>query len=417
MKTPAILQAFQNQILPANAQLLQADDPVEVGGHRLAGRLPSSGAGVVYLARDRAGGLVTIKTTHAGTTDHGRVRARLSAEAACSRGLPASCTARLLHDGTDRTPPYLVGEYLGGPSLERVVDVRGPLSPSAAGAFAADLAETLTTVHESGLVHGNLTPANVLLTRQGLRIVDFGVAQEISTSGEPAEIGAVADNPGWLAPELLTGGPPSPACDVFGWGCVVAYAATGHSPDATTPRDLDSLDEPVRGLVAAAVGEDLAGRPAAASLTTLLAADPPSPPDDALPEEPAPVRRPRRARSRAALGALLAVGAALFAVPSTSERPFATPPPRTRGPVAPPQKAHPPPKRRSNMAARSVNDAPPPSQAAKQRGGRSLSPRLRPSAPPKIWMSCSNRHPGWCSLSEKPPDDPTGWQFSWVPGG
>jgi serine/threonine protein kinase len=135
VKTTAILQAFKNEILPAGAQLLQADDPVEIGGHRLAGRLLSSGASVVYLARDRGAGLVTVKTTHAGTTDPGPVRARLRTEAACARRLPSCCTARLLHDGTDRTPPYLISEYLEGPSLERVIDVKGSLSPAMVGAL------------------------------------------------------------------------------------------------------------------------------------------------------------------------------------------------------------------------------------------------------------------------------------------
>ena len=413
MKTPAILQAFQHQILPADAQLLQADDPVEIGGHRLAGRLLSSGAGVVYLARDRAGGLVTVKTTHSGTADPGPVRARLRTEAECARRLPASCAARLLHDGTDRTPPYLVSEYLQGPSLERVVDVKGPLPSAMVGPLAAALAETLAAVHDAGVVHGNLTPANVLLTKDGLRVVDFGVAQEISTSGEPAEIGAVADNPGWLAPELLTGGPPAPACDIFGWGCLVTYAATGHSPHGATPLDADALEEPVRGLVEAAVAEDGAARPTAAELTARLAETPPiaSPAQE---EQVVPgLRRPRRVRSRAVLSALLAAGAVLFAVPTTTHhRPATPPPPKTAGPVTPPKKA-PSPKQRSNAAALSAYDAPP----AAPRGNRRAAPKKAPPPPGKIWMSCSNKRPGWCSLSPKPPDDPTGWRLTWAPGG
>jgi len=424
VKTPEILQAFQHQILPADAQLLQADDPVEIGGHRLAGRLLSSGAGVVYLARDRAGGLVTVKTTHAGTADPGPVRARLRTEAACARRLPPSCTARLFHDGTDRTPPYLVSEYVQGPSLERVIDVKGPLPPAMVGALAAGLAATLAAVHDAGVVHGNLTPANVVLTKDGLRVIDFGVAQEISTSGEPAEIGAVADNPGWLAPELLTGGAPGPACDVFGWGCLVTYAATGHSPHGTTPLDADALEEPVRGLVDAAVAEDHTRRPSAAELTSRLAAEG----DEA--DEPVPaevveehvipaVRPPRRVRSRAVLSALVVAGALLFAVPTTSgHRSSAPPRPEALGPTAPPKKKAQPPKRTSNEAAVSVYDAPPPTAGGRDRAS---TPKVTPSpsSPPgKVWMSCSDHRPTWCSLSETPPPaDPDGWGFGWTPGG
>lgn len=419
MKTPAILHAFQNQILPADAQLLQADDPVEIGGHRLAGRLLSSGAGVVYLARDRAGGLVTVKTTHTGTADPGPVRARLRTEATCVRRLPASTTARLLHDGTDRTPPYLVSEYVKGPSLERVIDVEGPLPSPMVGALAAALAETLAAVHEAGVVHGNLTPAHVLLTKDGLRITDFGVAEEISTTGEPA----VADNPGWLAPELLTGGPPAPACDIFGWGCLVTYAATGHSPHGATPSDADALEQPVRGLVDAAVAEDPAARPTATELTAKLTAKLPARLADAPPaaerveEYTAPaVRRRRRIRPRTAvLAALVAVGALFFAVPTANQHRFAAPhSPRTSGPVTPPGKA-PPTKRTSNAAAMSAYDAPP----VTRRADRTPAPKATPSesSPGKLWMSCSTSRPSWCSLSGTPPPAPHGWQFSWSPGG
>jgi serine/threonine protein kinase len=262
-------------------------------------------------------------------------------------------------------------------------------------------------------VHGNLTPANVLLTKDGLRVIDFGVAQEISTSGEPAEIGAVADNPGWLAPELLTGGPAGPACDVFGWGCVVTYAATGHSPHGATPVDAGALDEPVRGLVDAAVTEDGAGRPSAAELTARLA-DEPAPAEPVAEHVIPAVRPPRQVRSRAVLSALVAAGALLFAVPTTTEhRSAAPPPPRALGPVAPPKKAQPP-NRTSNAAAVSVYDAPP----TAGRGNRPAAPKATPSSPShgKIWMSCSSRPPTWCSLSETPPEDPSGWQFSWTPG-
>ncbi|MFB9837571.1 protein kinase domain-containing protein, partial [Actinoallomurus acaciae] len=264
MKTPAIFQAFRNDTLPAGAQLLQAEDPVAVGGHRLAGRLRSGGAGLAYVAHGRGSGLVTVKTAHPGTTTEPEpVRARLRAEAACARRLPSSCSVRLLDDGTDHTPPYLVSEHLDGPSLERIVDVKGPLAPPLVMALAADLAQALAAVHAAGVMHGDLAPGNVVFTKSGLRILDFGVAEGIS--GDPAEIGAVADNPGWLAPELLTGGTPGSACDVFGWGCLVAYAATGQSPYRETapgetarfrPVDTGALRQPLRALVDAAVAED-----------------------------------------------------------------------------------------------------------------------------------------------------------------
>lgn len=431
MKTPAILQAFKNDILPADAQLLQVDDPVAIGGHRLAGRLRSSGAGLVYLARDRGAELVTIKTAHPGTTEPEPVRARLRAEAACATRLPAACTSRLLEDGTDQTPPFLVGEHVEGPSLERIVDVKGPLSSPMVTALAADLARALTAVHDAGVVHGNLTPANVLVTKDGVRVIDFGVAEE--GSGEPAEIGALADNPGWLAPELLTGASPSPRCDVFGWGCLIAYAATGHSPYLRTPAggparfqplDTDVLDPPLRRLVDASVSENPTDRPAAADLVARLNTTEPVPPPVSVPPAESPggrhqARRPRRVRPRSAASLLVMLAAVLVAVPAATERvaspprPEAAgaPPPRAAGPIAPPAKAHA--KRSSNTAALSLYGQAPradrrdhPAPKAEPRPSRSL-----------VWMSCPGTRTGWCSMpggkTSSPVPGPSGWRITW----
>ena len=413
MRTPAIFQAFQRDVLPSGADLLQADDPVTVGGHRLAGRLTSSGTGVVYLARDRGGRLVTVRTAHPRATDPGPVRARLRAEAACARRLPASCGAPLLHDGTGETPPYLVSGYVEGPSLERVIDVKGPLPGVMVAALAADLARVLTAVHDAGVVHGNLTPGNIVLTHDGLRVVDFGVAQEFASSGEPAEVGAVADNPGWLAPELLTGGPPSPACDVFGWGCLVAYAATGHSPHATVPARLDALEPSLRRLVESAVAENPAARTATADLAAALAAPPTDPPEAVA--EPAPVAR--RSRGRTLVAALATAAVLLLAIPAGQDHPPARP--EAPRPGTPPPAAEPSPrptaKPGSNTAALSAYDQPP----APVR--RALPTRHRDPRHALIWMSCSSTRPGRCSLSgirrddpSRPGEGPSSWRITWT---
>jgi serine/threonine protein kinase len=418
VRTPAIFQAFQRDILPAGADLLQADDPVTIGGHRLAGRLASSGTGVVYLARDRGARLVTVRTTHAGTPEPGPVRARLRAEAACARRLPSCCTAPLLHDGTDETPPYLVSGHVEGPSPERIVDVKGSLPPPMVAALAADLARLLADVHDAGVVHGNLTPGNVVLTQDGLRVLDFGVAQGFPSSGEPAEVGAVADNPGWLAPELLTGGPPGPACDVFGWGCLVAYAATGHSPHAAAPARLDALDPPLRRLVETAVAEDPAARPSIADLATDLAAlpEPADPPTVTAAPAPAVVHHPpRRTRARAVVSALVTLAALLIAVPAGEEH--ASAPPNPPRPGSSPQPTKPRRKPTSNTAALSAYDQPPVPVHRVRSAARS---RFR-TPRSIVWMSCSRTRPGWCSLSgvkQSGPagsgDGPSSWRITWT---
>jgi hypothetical protein len=410
------LQDFGNERFPAGVQLMQADDPVTVGGHRLAGRLKSSGTAVVYLAHDADAGLVTIKTVRAATAEAPRVRDRLKREAACARRLPSFCTARLIHDGTDQTPPYLVREHLEGPSLEQVVETGGPLVPDDVRTLAGELARALAAVHDADVVHGNLLPASVIITKNGVGVIDFGVAPTISTSA--AEIGAAADNPGWLAPELLTGGPPGPACDVFGWGCLVGYAATGHSP-----YDPDvHLDEPLRDLVQAALNENPAARPTADDLVTLLAAPPPA--GDAA-REPARWRgakhratpvtgagwRPGLTRAVAGISALVALAAALLMTVPSGIQPNpahpAHPPSRPPAQQAPPH--HPRTTGRPNTSAITAL-ADPPTTARRTRAPRRAAPPEK-----NLQLSCTGVPSRWCSRSAIDAwEHLTGWRVTWT---
>jgi len=274
----AITSASADGVLPSGVRPLRPDDPPRIGGHRLLGRLGSGGMGVVYLGEDPLGGLVAVKAAHADPTGDDEPRRRLTAEAACIRQVPETCTARLLADGTARTPPYIVTEYVEGRSLADIVRNDGPLPPEQLHAFAVGVGRALTAVHSAGLVHRDLKPPNVLLTPTGPRLIDFGIAQEVSAAGGPTSPGMVVGSPGWIAPERLDRRPATPASDVFGWGCLVAYAATGRNPFGEgdrdelarrvmlEPPDLEGLDGPLRTLVAEALAKDPAARPPTAEL-------------------------------------------------------------------------------------------------------------------------------------------------------
>ncbi|MEV0406462.1 serine/threonine-protein kinase [Actinoallomurus sp. NPDC050550] len=263
-------------------QPLAPDDPAVIGGHRLAGRLASGRTGVVYLARDGRGGLVAVKTARVQKAGQAQVRRRLRKEATCARRLPSFCTAQLLVDGTDQTRPYLITEYVEGPSLKDFVEDVGPLEPVQVRALAAAVARALAAIHQAGLVHCDLKPGHVLLAADGPRLIDFGIAEERSASGGSAEIEAAADSPEWMAPERVTGGLAGPASDVFGWGCLMGYATTGRSPFAGADADefgrqaisqatlLNALEEPLRGLVEAALVKDPADRPTVGDLARRL---------------------------------------------------------------------------------------------------------------------------------------------------
>jgi hypothetical protein len=268
--------------MPPGVRPLTVGDPVIIGRYLLLGRLGAGGMGVVYLAERPEGGLVALKTPHAVHLSDPTLRARFSEEVEFSRRVVPFCTAAVLEDGTDRDRPYLVTEHIPGPSLSQVVGGRGPLTPDLAYGVALGAAAALVAIHEAGFVHRDLKPGNVLLSPKGPRVIDFGIARDLDAAVAHTQAGQIMGSPGWVAPERLTGGPAIPASDVFAWGCLVAYAATGHHPfgageaDVVTRRilveqpRLSSVPKLLWDPVSAALAKEPGERPDASALLAWL---------------------------------------------------------------------------------------------------------------------------------------------------
>ncbi|MFI5621442.1 PQQ-binding-like beta-propeller repeat protein [Streptomyces sp. NPDC051567] len=252
---------------------LLPDDPEQLGGYVLLARLGGGGMGTVFLARTTGGRLAAVKTVRADLRDRPGYRERLTLEIEAARALGAEHTAAFLGADPATARPWLATAYLIGPSLAEAVAAGGPLPEQAVRRIGSALAATLTALHRAGLVHRDLKPSNVLITAQGPRLIDFGLAQ---APGSPrlTEAGGVAGTPAYMSPEQARGEPPGPGSDVFALAAVLVFASSGHGPhDArgrqTTPQllregaapDLTGVPDGLRGTLTACLSPAPGDRP------------------------------------------------------------------------------------------------------------------------------------------------------------
>ncbi|MFB7208334.1 serine/threonine-protein kinase [Streptomyces sp. NPDC056255] len=214
---------------------LYPHEPRSIGAYQLLGRIGAGGMGTVYVAR-RAGSAtqVALKTINPELLGDPELLARFAREAEVLAMVPGTYTARVLDSGVDDGRPYLAMELLDGRPLDAHLRTPGPIrTPQALRALALALATALAEIHRLGLVHRDLKPGNIMLTSDGPRLLDFGIAAIVDrtrltrTGGTPGTLT-------YMAPEQFDEAPAGPAADVWAWACCMVAAVHGDSPFAAT---------------------------------------------------------------------------------------------------------------------------------------------------------------------------------------
>jgi WD40 repeat protein len=263
---------------------LQDGDPRHVAAYRLVERLAAGGMGVVYLGESPGGRRVAVKVIRPDLVGEPEFRARFRREVEAARLVSGFHTAAVVDADPDADPPWMVTQYVPGPSLDARVRRDGPLGPVTVHQLAAALAEGLHAIHSCGLVHRDLKPLNIVMADDGPRIIDFGIAKAMGASSDPrlTATGAIVGTPAFLSPEQLDGSPIGPASDIFSLGSVVAFAAAGRAPFAAPnftatsyaivnkAPDLRPLTGSLLEIITACLAKDPASRPTASALLTYL---------------------------------------------------------------------------------------------------------------------------------------------------
>jgi len=222
------------QTLSRHAQMapLAREDPSELGGFQLIGRLGRGTLGQSYLALAANASPVVVKVADQELAAVQGFRSRLSDRLNALQAVSSPWVASVICADTDARQPWIALAYVPGPSIAEITGAHGPLPPPVVRALAHGIAEAVTRLHRANVTHLPLSPAKIRLGGQGPVIIDTGIchaATGIRHSGSTAPDG----HPMHGTLKLVNAPGTGPSADVFAIGTILAYAATGVSPSGS----------------------------------------------------------------------------------------------------------------------------------------------------------------------------------------
>lgn len=207
------------------------------GRYELGEILGFGGMSEVHLARDlRLHRDVAVKVLRADLARDPSFYLRFRREAQNAAALSHPSIVTVYDTGEAETPagplPYIVMEYVDGVTLRDIVQTDGPMPPRRAIEIIADACQALNFSHQNGIIHRDVKPANIMISRtNAVKVMDFGIARAIADSGNSiTQTAAVIGTAQYLSPEQARNDPVDARSDVYSLGCVLYEILTGEPP-------------------------------------------------------------------------------------------------------------------------------------------------------------------------------------------
>ncbi len=225
-------------LLDARRRAIILERTVErLGVYRLEGRIASGGMGTVYKAHHA----LLKRPTAIKIAKDEDLSSHFEREVRLTSALTHPNTVMVYDFGKGKSGAfYYAMEYIEGYDLEQLMACSGPLLPGRAVRFLLQISASLGEAHEKGIVHRDIKPSNIMVTERGgvrdfIKVLDFGLAKKRATlkpsvsqlSGASISF---AGTPGYVAPEVIAGGPSTVSTDIFSLGCVAYFLLAGRNP-------------------------------------------------------------------------------------------------------------------------------------------------------------------------------------------
>lgn len=273
--TPLPASASRPDGLPPLQPSTYPDSLGRLGHYEILGEVGRGAFGIVLKAHDTVlQRVVAIKVPAAELSTSGAARQRFLEEA--RRGASIRHEHVVAIHAVEETPvPFLVMDFIDGPTLQDKIRKDGPLPPAEVLRIGTQIAEGLAASHRQGLIHRDIKPANILLENgiQAVRITDFGLARAYDDASQ-SRSGVLAGTPEYMSPEQAEGLPLDPRSDLFSLGSTLYAACTGHAPFRAkgalavlrrvtddTPRPIREINSDIPPFIEAVVSRLMAKKP------------------------------------------------------------------------------------------------------------------------------------------------------------
>lgn len=207
-----------------------AEDPEQIGPYTVVGWMGAGLMGAVYLGEAADGRRAAVRVIRRDLSDATNFRSLFRREVDAALRVQNPAAAVVFDADADAAEPWVAFEFVEGPNLVELVGGVVP-SLSAVLGIMGGIADALAAIHEVGATHGDLKPTNVVLVpASGVKVFDYAVSAAIDPGSALTESSSIVGTPAWLAPEQIEGRPVTAAADIFAWGCLAVYVATGRHP-------------------------------------------------------------------------------------------------------------------------------------------------------------------------------------------
>ncbi|MFJ8596267.1 serine/threonine-protein kinase [Streptomyces sp. NPDC093598] len=210
----------------------------QIAGYRIEQEIGRGGMAVVYRARDlRLERTVALKLLAPELARNDTFRRRFTHESRAAAAIDHPHIVPVFEAGETDGVLYIAMRYVAGSDLRHLLDREGPMPPVTAVRVAAQVASALDAAHDHGLVHRDVKPGNILVSRgtdsdhpEHVYLTDFGLTKKSLSLTGFTTVGQFVGTLDYVAPEQISGKPVDARCDVYGFACVVFETLAGHPP-------------------------------------------------------------------------------------------------------------------------------------------------------------------------------------------